>query len=278
MSAAPVTPARRRSQLALVVDGQQRVIQRGWAGQHGDPLGRNEFHHAVDVEDRHRHHRCATDERRNQPGLVPERMEVRVDHQIAIALAQVGQLTPFRVQAKILAVIHHHALGPAGGTRRIDDVGDVVTGHVARERRTAGKEVGFQVHDRHAAGCGVVQAEESLLHKHRLGPTAADDVGRFLRLEPCVDRHQHAACGQQPERRDHPLRGVGRPDRDPLPLFDTELGECASGATDPLDNLGVIEAQRTVDDRLGIAEAVRRAQDHLGDGPPWPARLIRSHR
>ncbi len=119
-------------QLALVFDRQQRVIQRGRAGQHDDPLGCNEFHDTVDVEDRHRDHRRSADERRDQPGLVPERMEVRVDHEIAVALAQVGELTPFSVEAKVLAVIHHHALGPAGGARRIYGVGDVVAAHIAR--------------------------------------------------------------------------------------------------------------------------------------------------
>ncbi len=63
-------------------------------------------------------------------------------------------------------------------------------------------------------------------------------------------------------------RGVGRPDRDPVALVDAEVGECACGATDPLDDLGEGETQRTVDDRFGVAEAVRRAQDHLGDGLP----------
>ena len=52
------------------------------------------------------------------------------------------------------------------------------------------------------------------------------------------------------------------------PLLDAEVGECACGAADPIDQLGEGEAQRTVDDRFRVAEAVRRAQDHLGDGLP----------
>ena len=134
MSAAPVTPARSVASLLLSCDRQQRVIQRRRAGQHRDLFGRNEFHDPVDVEHRHRQHGGAADERRDQTGLVPERVEVRVDHQVAVALAQVGQLTPFGVEPQVLVVIHHHALGPAGGARRVDDVGDVGTADIACER------------------------------------------------------------------------------------------------------------------------------------------------
>ena len=41
-----------RRQLALVGDGQQRVVQRRRAGQHRDPFRLNQLHHPVDVEDR----------------------------------------------------------------------------------------------------------------------------------------------------------------------------------------------------------------------------------
>ena len=44
-------------------------------------------------------------------------------------------------------------------------------------------------------GRGVVLVQEALLDQDGLGPAAADDVGRFLGLEPGVDRDQHAACG-----------------------------------------------------------------------------------
>ena len=114
----------------------------------------------------------------------------------------------------------------------------------------------------------VVLPEEALLDQHGLGAAAADDVGGLLGLEPGVDRNEHTARGEQPERRDDPLRGVRRPDGDPVALVDAEFGECACGAPDPVDDLGEGEAQRTVDDRLRVAEAVRRAQDHLGDGLP----------
>ena len=118
-------------------------------------------------------------------------------------------------------------------------------------------------------GRGVVLAQESLLHQDSLRSAAGDDVARFVGLEPRVDRHQHAARGQQPERRDDPLGRVGRPDGDPIALVDSEVSECACGATYSLDKLGECQAQRTVDNRFRVAEAVRRAQDHLGDGLPW---------
>ncbi len=98
------------AQLGLVPDPQQRVVQRGRPGEHRDAFCGNEFDDTVDVEDRHRQHRRTADERRDQPGLVPERVEVRVDHQIPVTLAQVGQVAPLLVQPQILAVVHHHAL------------------------------------------------------------------------------------------------------------------------------------------------------------------------
>ena len=113
-----------------------------------------------------------------------------------------------------------------------------------------------------------VHTEEVLLDQHGLRPAAADDVGGFLRLEPGIDRNEYTARGEQPECRDHPLRGVRRPDGYPLALVDAEFGECACGVADPVNDLGEGETQRTGDDSFRVAETVRRAQDHLGDGLP----------
>ena len=52
------------------------------------------------------------------------------------------------------------------------------------------------------------------------------------------------------------------------PLSMPTRRESAGGTTDPVDELGEAQPQRTVDDRFGVTEAVRRTQDHLGDGLP----------
>ncbi len=145
---------------------------------------------------------------------------------------------------------HHRALRAAGRARGEDDVRDVGAVHGTLERGTAGQKIGFQLDDRYPRRRGVVLAEESLLHQDGLRRAAGDDVGRFVGLEPGVDRHQHPTRGQQPERRDDPLRRIGRPDRDPIALIDTQISESACGATYSLDSFGKGEAQRTVDDRL----------------------------
>lgn len=111
---------------------------------------------------------------------------------------------------------------------------------------------------------GVILSEETLLDQYGLDPGPDDDVGGLLGLEPGVDRHQHAARGEQSERRDDPLGRIGRPHRDAIALFDAELSESTCGATYSLDDLLESQAQRTVDDCFRVAEAVRRAQDHLG--------------
>ncbi len=146
------------------------------------------------------------------------------------------------------------------------------------ERGSAGEEVRFQVDDRYACGRGVVLTQKPLLDQNGLRPAAGDDVARLFRLESRVDRDQHATRGEQPERRDDPLRGVGRPKGDPIALVHAEVGEGACGATNPFDNLRERETQRTVDDRFRVAEPVRRAQDHLGDGLPqrWACHTVTS--
>ena len=115
-------------------------------------------------------------------------------------------------------------------------------------------------------GRDVVLVQEALLDHDGLGPAADDDVAGLVGFEPCVHRDQHRACSHDPERGDHPFGAVGRPDRDPIALFDAEIREGACRATNPIDDLGEGESQRTVDNRFRVAEAVRRAQDHLGDG------------
>ncbi len=154
MSAAPVTPARSVDSLPLSLDVEQRVIQRRRAGQHRDPFALNEFHHAVDVEDGDRQHRRAAQERRDEAGLEAERVEVRVDHQVAVALAQIRERRPFLVHPQRLAVIHHGALGPPGGARGEDDVGDrrrsTADARALERSDRSDQEVGLQIDDGHA--------------------------------------------------------------------------------------------------------------------------------
>ena len=138
MSAAPVTPARSVASLLLSFTAKQRVIQRRRTGQHRDPFPLNQFHDAVDVEDGDRQHGRAAEERRDETGLQTEGVEVRVDHQVAVALAQIRERRPFLVHPQRLGVVHHGALGPAGGARGVDDVGDVRSVDRALERRAAG--------------------------------------------------------------------------------------------------------------------------------------------
>src|SRR5437899_542599 len=105
-------------------------------------------------------------------------------------------------------MVHHRALGAAGGSRGEYDVGDVSAAHRKLERLTAGKEFGLQVDDRYSRGRGVVLTQESLLHQDGLRVAAADDVARFVRLEPRIDGHEHTARGEQPEGRNYPLGRV----------------------------------------------------------------------
>ena len=71
-----------------------------------------------------------------------ERVKVRVDLQIAVTLAQVGERRPLLIHPQRLAWF---IIAPFGrpSCRGEDDVGDVGSADFPLERRTAGKEVGL---------------------------------------------------------------------------------------------------------------------------------------
>ena len=197
MSAAPGHAGAQRRELALVVHRQQRVIQRRRAGQHRDPS-------RASISSTTRRCRTPAPAASSRPrisdamqaGLVAEGVEVRVDHQIAVALAQIGQVAPLLVQPQRLPVVHHDALGPAGGARGVDDVGDV--GAVDLRARTANRWPGSPTSGRSPARRRARRnpgPRKPCWTSTALAPLRADDVGGLLGLEPGVDRDQHAARG-----------------------------------------------------------------------------------
>ena len=236
----------------------------------------DQFHDAVDVEDRHRQHRRTAEERRDQPGLAAEGVEVRVDHQVAVALAQIGERRPLLVHPQRLLVVHHHALGPAGGARGVDDVGDVVAGShppVALERRSAGEEVRLQVDRRHVPRarrspgprkpCWTSTALAPLRAMTSAASSALNRVLTGTSTPPAVIRPNAAMIHS---------RGVRRPDRDAVALVDAELGEGACGT---------YECGRRVRRRT-VATDRRRPLRRRRSGPPrsrpsrgWSAKVAR---
>ena len=195
-----------------------------------------------------RQHGGAADERREAASLVAEGVEERVHDQVAVATAQVRQVAPLGIHPQVLQMVHHHALGPAGGARRVDDVGDIGSAHRSFERTSRLHEPRLQIDGGHAGRSVEILPQEALLDQHRLGTAAGDDVGGLGLLVARADRNHDAPGCEHTERCDHPIRGVGRPDRDPVALVHAKLRECACRTAHPISDLAERETQRTVDD------------------------------
>ena len=114
----------------------------------------------------------------------------------------------------------------------------------------------------------VVGAQEAAHGHQRRGAGVADDVRRLAALEPGVQRDEHRAGAEQPERRQHPLGAVGRPHGHPVPGADAGGQEAAGVAVDLLGQLRVGETQVAVDQRLRAAVPQRSVVDQAGHRAP----------
>ena len=265
----PGDPGAQGRQPMLVGHRQQRVIQRRRSRQHRDPFGFDQIDHGGHLEHRNRQDGGAPDQRGDASGLVAEGVEERVDDQVPVTLAQVGEIAPLAVEPQCLFVIHHHALGPAGGTGGVDDIGDVRAEQAPRFVGPAtAQEVRGDLDRRKALGHAEILSQKTILDQDGLRAAAGDDVGGLFGLEPGIHRHEYAAGGDQAEGRDQPRRRVGGPDRNPITSADPELGERAGGTSNTVRQFDITDPQRPVDDRFGITETVADAADHLRDGLP----------
>ena len=229
------------------------------AGQHGDPLLVDAPDHPVDVEHRLGHHGGPGHQAGQDPRLVPEGVEERVDDQVAVALVQADDLGPGGKGPQGLTVGGHRPLGVAGGPRGEDEVGEVAGGdrggptgghvggaqasltqedlplddRVALGGRPPRRAVTGAQHDHPLEvghlGAGshrlveqprVVVAEEPLHGEEHPRPRLGQDVRRLRSLEPGVEGHQEGARPHRPEGGDDPLGAVGRPDRHPVAAVD----------------------------------------------------------
>ena len=111
-AAAPVTVSRSddRSYGVAVGEVEDALEQRRRAREHRDALLGHHLEHLRHVEHLERHDRRAAQDARHPAGLVAERVEERVDDEVAVALAQADHVGPRLVDAQRLAVRDHHAL------------------------------------------------------------------------------------------------------------------------------------------------------------------------
>ena len=245
------------------------------------------------------HHRAGGDAGQDAR-LEPEHVEVRVDHEVAIARLQPGHGDPVQGRDERAGVGHHDALGYAGRSRGEQDVADVVRRHraaalghlsarvrcCAREelapvrRAVGGRPVGVddrpQVRPLGPGGSqhlDVVIAEELRRGDEHAGRAPVEDGGRLVALEPRVDRYQHCPCLEQAKRRDDPLGTVVVPDRHAVTALDAagHQGRRELGGT--LGELGVGELGGAVSHGRLVAQPLAGGLEVRGNRPGGRTKL-----
>ena len=156
---------------------EDRLVDGRRPGQHRDRLLGDALHHRVDVEHRVRHDRRALDQAREDAGLQPERVEERVDDEIAVAGPEPDHGRPRVVRLHARAVREHRALGPAGRARGEEDVGERVAGERgaalvdARRPRLRRRERGSRTSRRFPSLGRPAQHDDLLERRRRARPT-----------------------------------------------------------------------------------------------------------
>ncbi len=272
---------------------EDRHVDGGRPGEHRDLLLVDALHHRRHVEDGVGDHRRPAHERRDDAGVEPERVEVRVDHQVAVTLLEADHEGPRVVGPHRGAVAEHGALRVPGGSRGEEDVGHVVGGH------RGGAGGGFLRGDRRATREEVAEAhgvtpvgaaqDDDLLERGDLGRVAEqldvvgveevgdraqqlrlgrlEQVARLAALEPRVDGDHDAAGAVHAERGDDPLADVGCPHPDAITGLDARCDERPGGVIDAIRELGEGEPGIAVDERLDVAELGCGSLDDARDGP-----------
>ena len=225
----------------------------------------------LDLEHRLGDHGRPGHEAGQDPGLVPEGVEERVDDEVPVPGTEPDHLGPGGEGPQGLPVGGHRPLGVAGGTRGEDQVGEVAAGdrggppggHIGRARVALLEEhvpghhgialgrrrpghglVGPQDHHPLEVGhplpggyglvqhAGVVGPEEALDGEEEPGTRLAQDVCGLGPLEAGVQRHQHGAGADRAKGGDHPFSAVRGPDGHPVSPLDPVGHHGAGGGGD----------------------------------------------
>ena len=104
---------------------QDRLIDRRWPGQHRHPVDGDASHHRGDVEDRVRQDRRTGHQAGEDPGVESERVEERVDDQVAVTV-ETDDVAPRLVPPAGGRMGEHGSLRRPRGARGEHDVAEVV--------------------------------------------------------------------------------------------------------------------------------------------------------
>ena len=156
-------PQRRHVELGEARVVEDRLVDGRRSGQHRDVLLGGARHHRVDVEHRVRDDRRALDEARDDARVQPERVEERVDDEVAVVLAQPDDRRPRVVRAHRRAVREHRALRAAGRARREQDR------RTGRRRATVGQRAPAVVAARNSAHAGAAEVDDLAQRRDSVG-------------------------------------------------------------------------------------------------------------
>ena len=197
---------------------------------------------AVDVEHRLGQHRRARGDRRQDPGLEPEHVEVRVHHQVAVAGGRGRSWPPSRWPpgacgrgsarrpsgAPVVPDVKRMSDGvlgadaPRRAARTSARASSVPRARKSSQRPRPRPHRAVDDHDDRARARAastpavveqrdVVGAEEVGDRDEHPGAAASEDVGRLGPLEPRVDRDEHGAGLEQAEQRRRSTRRCSAP-------------------------------------------------------------------
>ena len=119
---------------------------------------------------------------------------------------------------------------------------------------------------------GHVVGAEEVGHRHQdPGPAPQQDVGGLGALEPGVDRDEHGAGLEEAQRGNDPLGAVERPDGHPVTRLDARGDQGGAEPAGLVDELGVGQPGRPVDDRRTGPRIARRWRRSSPGWCPAPA-------
>ena len=261
--------------------------------------------HRRHVEHRLGEDRRALDQRSDDAGLVAERVEERVDDQVAVAGGEADDrstsrrtraavwpcvvITPFgrpvvpEVKMMSESVVGGHRRRPGPGRGRVDRrsprarkpaQSSVPAGASPRSttiRSSAGSRLVGERGD-------VVGAEETADAEQQPGPRLVKHVRRFAALEAGVQRDEDTAGTMGAERGDDPFVDVRGPDRDSVAAVQPEADERPRGPLDLCRQFGErpsdLSIPIAIDESLAV-ELRCRSSDHLRNRPPLDREAIR---
>jgi len=269
---------------------EQPLEERWRSGKHGHSLLLNEREHAFGFVDRNWQVDRAKEQADDDPAVVAERMEVRIDEQIWIAWLNGESPAVVDEHTNDRAAPHKHPLGVSGGARSEHDESDIGW----RDRGGAGIDLGLKrlivavgakrcewhrplaravskIDDRLerwdvfvSERGAVVGIEEAIGHKQQARRRRVEYVGGLVAFEPRVDRNHDGAGPRDGQGSNDPLPTVGRPHPNPITGLDAVRDERSSRLIDAHAKLLIGQGRIAVTNRGSLSPGRHRPANQLG--------------